>query len=58
MQRRGMEGLVARRCELEADCKRLEQKQRDALADVKWVFLQLIHLVALALSVSSIFDPL
>ena len=34
VQRRGMEGLVARRSELEADCKRLEQKQRDALADV------------------------
>ena len=34
VQRRGMEGLVARRCELEADCKRLEQKQRDALNDV------------------------
>ena len=35
VQRRGMEGLVARRCEFEAECKRLEQKQRDALSDVK-----------------------
>ena len=35
VQRRGMEGLVARKCELEEDCKRLEQKQREALVNIK-----------------------
>merc|ERR1719295_518343 len=45
VQRRGMEGLVARKSDLEADCKKLEQKQREALADVKAAERKHLHSV-------------